>query len=722
MSFDAGHLDAVFSSRYNGVTRKTEEVLFMKKCALAFLVVFSLCMIWLPGITVYGDDGWTAVTNQTSRDGLWRFNRLDKTIIRYYGDEETITIPRVIDGYSMEVIGEEAFAYCQSLKHVDLGDYIKTIETAAFAGCTNLKSVTSGRTVLVGREAFRDCTSLDTIGIQFGSDVIGACAFAGCTSLTSFTIPDNIRIIGDEAFKGCTGLKTILIKDNVKSLGRGAFAGCTNLDGIWAQENSTLYCNDENGVLFTKDKTWLRAAPGSLSGTYMVPDYVKKISPYAFSGCSKLETILIPDNVTSMGVGSFSDCTALKTVVLSGSCSTVAYQFKGCTALETIVSTYSFDSYVVQDCANLKSIYCLFVSTNQSPYAFSNVTATVYYMARKTIPSLQELQPYQFGGTITYVPLDNYCIALGDGSTYVVGSNIGAIFLAMASRDALVSVSVDGNLLSADQYLAMTKGTSIILLDAYLQTLSPGAHDLKLTYTDGTCEAIFILADQPGCDHELVIQEAVSPTCTQPGSTKGVSCAKCQVVFEEQKSIAPMGHDDVVTTVPPTCTDAGYDLYICNRCQREEQHGETAPIDHSFGEWKILKEPTYDEPGLAQRICSACGETQQQELEALTPPATVPPTNPPETTPTIPPTDPTETIPTVPPTDPQPTKPKPTEAKPLETTPLQPAQPVTTTPTENGQNQTPTPEPANLIPVIILGSVLLVATGAGVLYLFRKKS
>ena len=60
------------------------------------------------------------------------------------------------------------------------------------------------------------------------NSIIGS-AFAGCTNLTSVTIPVSVKTIGNNAFADCTNLATVTIPVNVTSIGKDAFAGCTNL-------------------------------------------------------------------------------------------------------------------------------------------------------------------------------------------------------------------------------------------------------------------------------------------------------------------------------------------------------------------------------------------------------------------------------------------------------------------------------------------------------------
>ena len=62
----------------------------------------------------------------------------------------------------------------------------------------------------IGDDAFRDCTSLQSIQIDAGTvRTIGDSAFRDCTSLRSVHLPDDLQSIGVEAFDGCSSLQSI---------------------------------------------------------------------------------------------------------------------------------------------------------------------------------------------------------------------------------------------------------------------------------------------------------------------------------------------------------------------------------------------------------------------------------------------------------------------------------------------------------------------------------
>ncbi len=69
---------------------------------------------------------------------------------------------------------------------------------------------------------------------------------------------------------------------------------------------------------------------------------------------------------------------------------------------------------------------------------------------------------------------------------------------------------------------------------------------------------------------------------------------------------------------PATCGRDGYsgDIY-CSDCDLLVATGEKVPSSgsHSFGEWKVLREPSNGRKGIMQQECTVCGRTNQQTFE-----------------------------------------------------------------------------------------------------------
>lgn len=230
-----------------------------------------------------------------------------------------MNIPSEINGTPVTTIGNAAFRD-SSVTSVTIPASVTEIGANAFAGCTNLTSVTYGGdwsnlTIQSGNPAVEDAakdaaneqlfdfefilnntavvvisykgTAADvTIPSRYKGKpvtVIDTVAFYNNSAVTSVTIPDSVTAIPDYAFGFCSQLTNISIPNSVTFIGFSAFNSCTSLKSI------TL--------------------PSSLS----------TIQSYAFCNCGNLETIRIPVSVTSIGNCAFADCPSLMTVTYPGS-------------------------------------------------------------------------------------------------------------------------------------------------------------------------------------------------------------------------------------------------------------------------------------------------------------------------------------------------------------------------------------------------------------------
>jgi len=112
------------------------------------------------------------------------------------------------------------------------------IGNRAFAGCQNVAEVTIGNSVTnIGEYAFLD-TGLTSVTIPNSVTSIGDSAFDSCTSLMSVTIPNRVTSIGNYAFFGCSSLTNVVIPDSVVSIGRWAFEYCTSLTSVYFKGNA----------------------------------------------------------------------------------------------------------------------------------------------------------------------------------------------------------------------------------------------------------------------------------------------------------------------------------------------------------------------------------------------------------------------------------------------------------------------------------------------------
>ena len=225
---------------------------------------------------------------------------------------ETLTLKGVLSG----TFKPSAFAGCTNLESVTMNDATKpfvitggTIGANAFAGCTKLESLTFNPITegTIGLGAFNGCTKLASVefGTITGTDLtdalISAHAFDGCTKLATITFGNLQYVaIGEEAFADCGTEATATALsfgtlDHV-TIGVSAFEGCTKMNAIsFGATNDLVIANNAfrnctSALAATVDATLTFSTLNNVTigGTLAVGD---DPAAGAFWNCTKLNSI-----------------------------------------------------------------------------------------------------------------------------------------------------------------------------------------------------------------------------------------------------------------------------------------------------------------------------------------------------------------------------------------------------------------------------------------------
>lgn len=158
-------------------------------------------------------------------------------------------------------------------------------------------------------------SSVKKIIIEEGVTNIGDYAFYDVGDvIIDVEIANSVTSIGDYAFYLSSGLNKIYIPSGVKDIGEFAFGGCVILGYIKVDSNNTMY-SDENGVLYSKDKTEIIKYPVYRQETeYILPSSVTNISDNAFESCFNLKSISVPSSVTTIEENAFIGCQMLEKI------------------------------------------------------------------------------------------------------------------------------------------------------------------------------------------------------------------------------------------------------------------------------------------------------------------------------------------------------------------------------------------------------------------------
>ena len=229
---------------------------------------------------------------------------------------EKINIPA---GSKLMNIWAKAFSTNTKLKEFNfLGDCnLVRIEKNVFAGLRELQSFKIPKSVkFIESNAFIGCANMKTVTFDPNAEIeeIGAGAFADC-GITSINIPAKVKKIDREAFLKCAALNTINITKTTTSISPEAFKYCSNLTAINVDKDNNVYSSID-GYLLSKSKgTLMIFPPGKANDKFtLLPPSITTIGDYAFYDCKKLENVTIPNKVDSIGIRAFGLCENLNTI------------------------------------------------------------------------------------------------------------------------------------------------------------------------------------------------------------------------------------------------------------------------------------------------------------------------------------------------------------------------------------------------------------------------
>ena len=263
----------------------------------------SMCSFRLFGVEKPKEEVWsTKVTKEDLENAVE-----DEFGVKYSKDwKRLLKAPFELKGkYSIrkgvKVIGEHAFAFCNSLTIINIPNSVTTIGESAFAWCEFLTIINIPNSVTsIGNSAFEGCECLISINIPNSVTTIGDSAFSGCDSLASINIPNSVTTIGENAFCLCDSLTSINIPNSVTTIGDWGFGECVSLTSItipssvvtiignpFCRWHGNLYNESkafiyEDHVLFNKNKTTLIAYRAKVSVSAMLVDTRQKNIAQAF--------------------------------------------------------------------------------------------------------------------------------------------------------------------------------------------------------------------------------------------------------------------------------------------------------------------------------------------------------------------------------------------------------------------------------------------------------
>ena len=302
---------------------------------ISFLLFVSIKIVYAQE-DVKKTDSWIYIAN----DSGW-------TITDYLGNEKDIIIPDSFDNIPVTKLEKELFLNYIQLERVVIPNSVTSLGDSVFQGCSELKDVT----------------------LSLNLKSLSTAAFKYCTSLESMVFPSNITSIPTEAFMNCTKLKNVAFPVNLSSIARSAFENCQSLENVYVTRKLSVVQNNA-----FKDTAWLNNQTDEfvflgrgllikyngndhhveipygtvfISNAFednvtvesvVIPETVRRVGNFAFSGAVNLQEINIPQYVTTIDYGAFQKCRRLKEINLPESLTSIGQlAFNYCENLSSVV-------------------------------------------------------------------------------------------------------------------------------------------------------------------------------------------------------------------------------------------------------------------------------------------------------------------------------------------------------------------------------------------------
>ena len=293
-----------------------------------------------------------------------------------------------------------------------------SIPPHAFFNNEKITSVSIPSSVrIIDELAFCGCKSLEAVYIEEGLQSIEEHAFDWCKKLREIKLPTSLLKLGDWVFPDDTSMSDLILPPNLTEMGRFSVNNSNikkvaipsgfpvDLSTVFGreQEKCVEYPKEsylqEDGRIYSPDKTSLWYVSTSEEGNVSLPETVMEIGPYAFKDCDKVTALERSSELKHISEGAFFRCTSLESFDFPDTMEKIEDStLAGCTSLVSVrmpASLRSIGTSAFQGCSVLTGVDIPQSVEIISGSAFSLCTGLISVVIP---PGVKTISEYAFSG------------------------------------------------------------------------------------------------------------------------------------------------------------------------------------------------------------------------------------------------------------------------------------------------------------------------------------